>query len=65
MVPMNPLRTCPNGLTFDITFFQEVGASVREGILFKGVAFESDRPDILEQVPHEGLDVQQEPVYNA
>ncbi len=64
-VPMNPLRTCPSGLTFDIAFFEAVGANVRDGIVFKGVAFETDRPEIVAQVPNEGLDIQREPVYNA
>ena len=59
-VPLNPLRICPCGLTFEA-----VGASVREGILFKGIAHESERPGILEQVPNEGLDVQHEPVHSA
>ena len=64
-VRLNPLRTCPCGLTFDVAFFEAVGASVREGILFKGIAHESERPGILEQVPNEGLDVQHEPVHGA
>ena len=64
-VPMNPLRTCPSNLKFDIAFFEAVGANVRDGIVFKGVAFESDRPEIVTQVPNEGLDIQREPKYNA
>ena len=64
-VPMNPLRVSPSGLTFDVTFFTAVGTNVREGIVFKGVAYESERPEILEQVPNDGLDVQHEPVYGA
>ena len=62
---MNPLRTCPTGLTFEAAFFEAVGANTREGIMFKGVAYESDRPEILAQVPNEGLDVQREPVHLA
>ena len=64
-VPMNPLRTCPSNLTFDAAFFEAVGANVRDGIVFKGVAFESDRPEIVTQVPNEGVDVQREPVHGA
>ena len=64
-VPKNPLRAPPCGLTFDVAFFAAVGANVREGIAFKGVAYESERPEILEQVPGDGLDVQHEPVYGA
>ena len=64
-VPMNPLRSCPSNLTFDVAFFEAVGANVREGIVFKGVAFESDRPEILTQIPNEGVDVQREPVCGA
>ncbi len=64
-VPMNPLRTCPSNLTFDAAFFEAVGANVREGVVFKGVAFESDRPEIVTQVPNEGVDVQREPVHGA
>jgi len=62
-IPMNPLRVPPSGLTLDVAFFTAVGANVREGIVFKGVAYESERPEILEQVPNDGLDVQHEPVY--
>ena len=62
---MNPLRTCPSNLTFDAVFFDAVGANVRDGIVFKGVAFESDRPEIVAQIPNEGVDVQREPVYGA
>ena len=64
-IPMNPLRVPPSGLTLDVAFFTAVGANVREGIVFKGVAYESERPEILEQVPNDGLDVQHEPVYGA
>ncbi len=38
-VPMNPLRACPSNLTFDVAFFEAVGGNVREGIVFRGVAF--------------------------
>ena len=62
---MNPLRACPSNLTFDVAFFDAVGANVRDGIVFKGVAFESDCPEIVTQIPNEGLDVQHEPVYAA
>jgi hypothetical protein len=64
-VPMNPLRACPSNLTFDVAFFEAVGGNVREGIVFRGVAFESDRPEIVTQIPNEGLDIQREPVHGA
>jgi len=61
-VSMNPFRSCPTGLHFDIAFFEAVGKLVREGIQYRGVAYESERPEIRAEVPKEGLDVQHEPV---
>jgi hypothetical protein len=64
-VPLNPLRVYPSGLTLDIEFFHQVGANVREGVFFKGIAYESDRPDIIAEVPNNGRDVQGEPVHGT
>ena len=64
-VPMNPLRNCPTGLTFGLAFFEAVGANVLDGIQFRGIAYETERSEILVQVPKEGLDVQREPVHGA
>ncbi len=64
-ISMNPFRSCPTGLTFDIAFFGAVGKAVREGIEYRGVAYESERPEIRAEVPNEGLDVQHEPVYES
>ena len=36
---------------------------VRVGIVFKGIAYESDRPNIIPQLPCGGEDIQDEPVY--
>ena len=64
-VSMNPFRSCPTGLTFDIAFLEAVGKAVREGIEYRGVAYESERPEIRAEVPNEGLDIQHEPVYES
>ena len=45
--------------------FRSSWENVREGIQFRGVAYESERPEIRAEVPKEGLDVQHEPVYEA
>ena len=36
--------------------------NVRDGIEFKGVAYESDRPHIVQQLPCGGEDIQDEPL---
>ena len=62
-LPMNPLRnTCPSCLTFSVEFFEAVGRNVREGIQFEGITYDGDKPEILRQLPNEGVDVQKESV---
>jgi len=41
-------------------FMQCVANNVLEGISYKGIAYEGDRPDIVEEVPNNGIDVQDE-----
>ena len=63
-VPLNPLKnTCPSGLVFDIELFEIIAKNVHEKIEFKGVAFEGDCNNILYQLPNDGKDAQEEPVY--
>ena len=50
---------------FDISFFEVVGKNAQEGIQYRRVAYESERPEIRAEVPKEGLDVQLEPAYEA
>ena len=40
-----------------------VAANVHSGIQYKGIAFGQERAQILLQVPRDGLDIQEEPVY--
>jgi len=42
---------------------EAVAARVHEGIQFKGVAFEQERAQLLLQLPSDGVDIQDEPVY--
>ena len=64
-VPGNPLKpsACSN-LTFSIEFMQAVAANVHPSLKFKGIAYEQqERPAILEQLPHEGVDIQDDALY--
>ncbi len=38
------------------------GAAVHTGILFKGIAYESERPEIVAELPSSGRDIQDEEV---
>ena len=63
-VPKNPLSTgAPSGLTFTVDFAVALGKAVHEGIEFKGIAYESDAPTLLKQLPNGGVDCQDEKVY--
>ena len=63
-VTRNPLGPCPySRATFSIDVFNAVASNVREGIEFKGVAYESERPNVIPQLPCGGEDIQDEPVY--
>ena len=48
---------------FTVEFFNAVAANVRAGIVFKGIAYESERRNIIPQLPCGGEDIQDEPVY--
>ena len=55
--PKSPLSsTAPSGLVFTIDFAEALGKAVHEGIEFKGIAYESDAPTLLKQLPNGGLD---------
>ena len=61
-VPLNPLRPCPS-LTFTVEWMQAVADHVQAGIKYHGIVYESDRPEIIHELPNGGVDVQREPVH--
>jgi len=64
VVPNNPLfHTAPSGLKFSCEFMESVARNVDEGVIFKGIAYESEKPMILYRVPFDGLDIQDSSVY--
>ena len=63
-VPGNPLRSsCWSNLTFSLEFMHAVASNVHSAIQFKGIAFDQERAQIVLQLPCDGLDIQDEPVY--
>ena len=63
-IPHNPLMDWAfSRATFSIEFFNDVATNVREGIAFAGITYENDRPHIDAQLPRDGEDIQDEPVY--
>ena len=42
---------------------QAVASNVHAGLQFKGIAFDQERAQIVQQLPCGGLDIQDEPVY--
>ena len=63
-VPYNPLKasTC-SGLKFTAEFMEAVAKNVREGVRFMGLAFQQERAQLVLQLPDDGVDIQNEPVY--
>ena len=62
--PKGPLSsTAPSGLVFTIDYAEALGEAVHEGIEFKGIAYESEAPTLLKQLPNGGVDCQDEKVY--
>lgn len=60
----SPLQSdAPSGLTFSLEFVDAVAKLVHEGVHFKGIVYEADRPSIVRQLPSGGLDVQDEPLF--
>ena len=60
-IPYCPLSSsAPSNLVFSLGFLETVATSKREGIEFKGVCFESDRAEIVLQLPDAGVDIQAE-----
>ena len=63
-LPQHPLaHAAPSGLKFSAQFMDAVAQNVHEGVRFKGTAFEGERPQIVAQLPHSGVDLQDAPVY--
>ena len=63
-VPGHPLkRSACSNLTFSIEFMKAVAANVHAGVQFKGVAYDQERASIVEHLPHEGVDIQDEPLF--
>ena len=42
---------------------QAVADNVRPGVKYHGIVYESDRPEIVHELPNGGKDVQHEPVH--
>jgi hypothetical protein len=62
-VPHHPLSVgSPRGLLFDTSFATALATNVRDGIIFKGISFDTS-PDIVLQMPKGGLDCQDEDVF--
>jgi len=47
---------------FNFEFMQAVANNVLNGIAYKGIAYEGDRPNIMLDLPNGGVDVQKEVV---
>ena len=62
-VPLNPLRSTQSQLIFSLAWMQEVAQNVHPDIEYIGLAFDLDRADFQLQLPHEGVDIQNSPVY--
>ena len=76
-IPHCPLyKSAQSGLRFSIEFMDAVAEAKRAGMIFggtaeskkaaikyKGIVFDSERPDIVHQLPDGGADIQDEPVY--
>ena len=63
-LPQNPLgMTAPGDLHFSVAFMHEVARNAKQGVSYKGVALEGERPDFLEDVPDSGRDIQDAPVH--
>ena len=78
-IPHCPLgKSVQSGLRFSIEFMDAVAERKTAGMLFegsaekkvaaikfKGIAFDSERPELVHQLPDGGVDIQDEPVYWA
>ena len=63
-LPFNPLAySAPSCLKFSLAFMESVAKNVHQGVSFKGIVFEGERPTISLQLPHGGIDIQDEPLY--
>ena len=51
------------GFVLSVDFMKAVGVNTHAGIQYKGIVFDSERPDLKTQVPNGGLDIQDEPVF--
>ena len=60
-VSAHPLKaSAPSQLTFSLEFMSALASNVHENIEFKGVAFDGERPQLVLQLPNDGVDVQDE-----
>lgn len=60
-VPGHPLKaSAPSRLNFPVNFMSALASNVHEKIEFKGVAFDGERPQLMLQLPNDGVDVQDE-----
>ena len=62
-VPHNPMEKRSTGFVFGVDFMRAAGVNTHAGIQYKGIVFDSERPDLKTQVPNGGLDIQDEPVF--
>ena len=63
-VPGHPLKSsAPSHLTFSVDFMSALASNVNENIEFKGVAFDGERPQLMVQLPNDGIDIQDEAVH--
>ena len=64
-VPNHPLEAVAHkGLTFTMRFLEEFAERRWPGTKYRGVVYENtERPEIYEQVPNDGKDIQHHPLY--
>ena len=63
-IPGCPLnKSAPSGLCFSMPFMDTLAESKKPGTTFKGIVFDTDRPEIIRQMPNGGIGIQDEPVY--
>ena len=60
-VPAHPLKnSTPSQLTFSIEFMVALGRNIHNKIEFKGVVFDGEHPQLVLELPGDGLDIQDE-----
>ena len=63
--PQNPLgKSSPSNLYFTVEFMTAFGERVCPGMIYEGIAYEGDNPELRpDVVPNGGLDIQDSPVH--